>query len=125
MVKFVAGDFAGAAFEAAGFHDAGAGGEVPGLGEVVEEFDEAEGGAEDGGGDVVGLGFVEGLFEGVEIGLNLVCFGVFGEEIGGVGVGPALHEFIEHEGQAAVGEIGGGRCEDEDADLVFLVGVFG
>lgn len=97
LVEFVAADFAGAAFEAAGFHDAGAWGELPGLGDVVEELDETKGGAEDGGGGVFGLCFVEGFFERVEIGLDLVGFGVFGEKIIGVGVGPAVHEFAEHE----------------------------
>ncbi len=71
------------------------------------------------------MGFVEGAGEGVEVGLELVGVGVFGEEIGGVGVCPALHEFVEHEGEAAVGEILGGRGQDEDADGVFFVGVFG
>lgn len=73
------------------------------MGDIVEKFDEAEGGAEDDGGCVFGLGFVEGDFEGGEVGLDLLGFGVFGEEVAGFGVGPALHEFVEHEGQAAVG----------------------
>lgn len=76
---------------------------MPVAGGVVEELDESEGGAKDEGGDVVGDGFVEGAAKGIEIGFDLVVCGVFAEEIGGVGVGPALKEFVEHEGQAAVG----------------------